>query len=406
MSFYRLKRLLKEYRESIGKKNKSIGSVIKHYRKERNMTLEETSDGICSISYLCKVENNQLIPSDKILPNLLSRLTIKEEEIDYNRKSDWILDIVKTGNVTIAEFNEVKNKTDYQSKLVSYAYHILNKKEMHKAIKLYLELTEYFIYFSDQEMVFFLFLVMYNYYNKEQYNEVILVYKELIVFQEYENVISLKAKLLMMKALYKLNRTIDIKNVYKNLIFNLLEYNYIEEIMELKNYQLSLQARSLETKKLDEIISNLKTNDKLNINYIWFNHFYFYRINYESAYFHIKKIARVNEHFYIMYLITLDKLDKKEEINDALKSNIFENSRYSYKLVREYLGIKYGKPGLKEFIKNEIVYSKFITDEVVIVDYLFNEANTVFKKEHFYKDTVTVLEKQNERLKEKNKVIL
>ena len=36
---------------------------LKHYRLQRNLTLEEVSDGICSVSYLSKLENNLLIPT-------------------------------------------------------------------------------------------------------------------------------------------------------------------------------------------------------------------------------------------------------------------------------------------------------------------------------------------------------
>ena len=41
-----------------------IGSFIKKKRKELNVTQDEISTGICSISYLSKIENNQIIPND------------------------------------------------------------------------------------------------------------------------------------------------------------------------------------------------------------------------------------------------------------------------------------------------------------------------------------------------------
>lgn len=39
-------------------------------KKTKNMTLNEGAEGICSISYLSKVENNLIEPSELILNDL------------------------------------------------------------------------------------------------------------------------------------------------------------------------------------------------------------------------------------------------------------------------------------------------------------------------------------------------
>ena len=41
-----------------------IGSFIKKKRKEMQVTQDEISNGICSVSYLSKIENNQIVPND------------------------------------------------------------------------------------------------------------------------------------------------------------------------------------------------------------------------------------------------------------------------------------------------------------------------------------------------------
>ncbi|WP_153464457.1 helix-turn-helix domain-containing protein [Sediminibacillus terrae] len=53
-----------------------IGDKINYYRRQRKMTQEDLAQGICSISYLSKVENNKMEPSEEILSLLLRRLDI------------------------------------------------------------------------------------------------------------------------------------------------------------------------------------------------------------------------------------------------------------------------------------------------------------------------------------------
>ena len=53
-----------------------IGSFIKEKRKELNVTQDEISTGICSISYLSKIENNQIIPNDFYVREIMEKLDV------------------------------------------------------------------------------------------------------------------------------------------------------------------------------------------------------------------------------------------------------------------------------------------------------------------------------------------
>lgn len=55
-----------------------IGSFIKKKRKELNVTQDEISNGICSISYLSKIENNQIVPSEFYVKEIMEKLDINE----------------------------------------------------------------------------------------------------------------------------------------------------------------------------------------------------------------------------------------------------------------------------------------------------------------------------------------
>ncbi|WP_175991433.1 helix-turn-helix transcriptional regulator [Bacillus sp. Marseille-Q1617] len=60
----------------------NIGSKIRFHRQKRNLTQEELSKGIISVSYLSKLENNQVTPSDDIIGLLCERLGVSSLQSD------------------------------------------------------------------------------------------------------------------------------------------------------------------------------------------------------------------------------------------------------------------------------------------------------------------------------------
>ncbi|WP_372868138.1 helix-turn-helix domain-containing protein, partial [Planomicrobium okeanokoites] len=88
----------------------TIGEVIKYFRKKNHMTQEILSEGICSIPYLSKLENNQLEPSNDILLHLCKRLGLNPKEIE-NITSPKILE-------ELLEWNALINQERYQDALL------------------------------------------------------------------------------------------------------------------------------------------------------------------------------------------------------------------------------------------------------------------------------------------------
>ncbi|NQD67585.1 helix-turn-helix transcriptional regulator, partial [Bacillus haikouensis] len=60
----------------------NIGSKIRFHRQKRNLTQEELSKGIISVSYLSKLENNQVTPSDDIIQLICKRLGVSSLQND------------------------------------------------------------------------------------------------------------------------------------------------------------------------------------------------------------------------------------------------------------------------------------------------------------------------------------
>ncbi len=60
-----------------------IGVEIKNRRMNNLQTLEALSQDVCSVSYLCKVEQNKIEPNKAFLRELCSRLELSDDKVDY-----------------------------------------------------------------------------------------------------------------------------------------------------------------------------------------------------------------------------------------------------------------------------------------------------------------------------------
>lgn len=68
-----------------------IGTYIKKKRKELKVTQDSISSGICSISYLSKIENNQIIPKDFYVRELMEKLDVEGNQYQKNLNDKFYL---------------------------------------------------------------------------------------------------------------------------------------------------------------------------------------------------------------------------------------------------------------------------------------------------------------------------
>lgn len=99
------------HEESIKKDYQEIGTFIKKRRKDLNMTQDMISNGICSVSYLSKIENNQIAPNAFFIKEIMSKLEIEEDFVNKNLEDQIYLE--KTIQ-TIFYKNEDKLKGIYE----------------------------------------------------------------------------------------------------------------------------------------------------------------------------------------------------------------------------------------------------------------------------------------------------
>lgn len=382
---------VKNYRHILNRQSKTIGSVIKHHRGETRLTLEEISEGICSVSYLCKVENNQIVPSKTILPKIISRLNIKEDELKETYNSDWILTVLAKDYVSEELIKNAKNKNNYQAKLINYGRLILNEHDYVGAYKQFLDLTRYLPHFKEEEMCFFLYLYIIMCDKKERYTDSLVIAREVLKFTKNELVI-MKVKLKEFKAINKLAMISQIDLYYNNLIQTIIEYDQFSLINYARRYHLSYLAKSLTTRELDEEINKLNNMPDESISYIYFSHHYYKRQDYLSAFHQINKIKHINDHYFVMTLICLYKLKKVDKI-DELIANFKLPIRNSYQDVISYITCDDNQK--VDFIKGKLLATIVSSEEKAISDFLYIESYELLKSKYLYKDSSSILEKHN-----------
>ena len=88
----------------------NIGLLIKMSRIQQNMKQVTLAKGICSTSYLSKIENNQTVPSEDVIKLLIDRLDIDYWSISLEEENQFMNQLLNLYKKSIIERN--KNHID------------------------------------------------------------------------------------------------------------------------------------------------------------------------------------------------------------------------------------------------------------------------------------------------------
>ncbi|QED47019.1 helix-turn-helix transcriptional regulator [Cytobacillus dafuensis] len=164
-----------------------IGSRIKYYRINANLTQEELCKGVCSPSYLSKVENNNMEPSEDILRLLCERMkislnTIRNfDENEIGKKIENWYELLKVNtdkeilNKEYEELNSlfISQKDSYQAlkfKIFNIKYFI-KTEEFAKIDTLLHALTKYQSTMSSDLLFFYYYFSGMGYYVQSNFCE-------------------------------------------------------------------------------------------------------------------------------------------------------------------------------------------------------------------------------------------
>lgn len=334
---------LKEiYKKALMKssKNKTTGSIIRSQRMSQNMTLDEATEGICSISYLSKIENGEITANPMILIQLAERLNINEDRMGRSENIKEALEKIMESILLCKKLSTLyyvanKDKLDYRSKLITYAYYVTNAKYIN-AYECYEKLMVDIEKLSLSELD--IFLILTSIYLRKNSRAIEALKINYVMSHPKEE----KTNYTWNREIY-FNSTITnyhpgIKEVENKLINDSYWNNYhlIDGLRMIKQ----LTAISLCCKGNIEYAmnnSNFRPNEIRTIKAA-----YYLRLdNPEEALKFIDKTFRNDKYQYIIYLLSLDRLQKKEEILDIINHHDEKHNLNEIKVIKEILKIKY-----------------------------------------------------------------
>ncbi|WP_409295044.1 helix-turn-helix domain-containing protein [Peribacillus sp. SCS-26] len=166
------------------------GKRIKFLRLQQFLTQEELAAGLLSVSYLSKIENEQITPSPDILKSLYERLAIEEDSIDetavIKEIRDWYQDqIDKRKEKVEAGYADLKDKVKlitipeitHLFNLFSIRYHLVTGK-LRLAEELMSSLSPFQKDLNKEQLLYFYKFKGSLLYSKGQFEDAYTLLKE------------------------------------------------------------------------------------------------------------------------------------------------------------------------------------------------------------------------------------
>lgn len=214
-----------------------VGAEIKDARLRLRSTQQELADDICSLSYLCKVEKNKIVPNKIFMKEICQRLNIKESKINMLLQLRMTLeDCVKAflkkdvqALKTAVEKGEGLN--NYRFKIIKLIYFIAIK-DLVEANRLSKELLKIITSMAELDFVIYsLFDGILQFYNQD-FEQALDNLQALDNYLYCQNDI----RLLQLKYKFYLNYLINCPSCifdYKELTFRLFIEGYLEQLDEI-----------------------------------------------------------------------------------------------------------------------------------------------------------------------------
>lgn len=382
-----------------------FGSAIKYKRKELGLTLEEASENICSISYLSKVENNNISASEEFVEKFKDRFELVDA-FDYDLKSyRKHLDQVINGLIHDSEIDELfvtyyDSRVDYQSIIITFAYYVL-KKDFKIASKLYPQMLSMISSMPQESFIISMLLTNHIFYYYMNYKDGMRITELLEDQKPYSNHIELLINKWKLMYAFKLRNHHLVCKIYKKYENDLIEKHLFDQLRNINFQKLVYDAKCCQPESMKEnisLISNMEAHEKAYI----LSMCHYHKGNYDKALKLANKYHQISHDWSVLYLLILDKMEETHTIKTTLKQK-FDANGPLFSLVLKHLSFKYLKDQheIVNYIKNDILTRKIYTDDYDILSYLMKDCEKILSGFQYYKDAVNIYRFFNRQLNQK-----
>lgn len=340
--------------------NINIGQIIYNIRNERRMTQEHLAEGICSISYLSKIENDQSNSSDEILELLLEKLGFNIDDLYQNihafkhklEKLSNLIDnkalnkaseLYKEVNTTV---NDIKDPTTLCNYYLIKLKYLISTNSLDKAKTTLDFINEFYKKKSDSQEFLFQNLIGVLCSKRKNYSEGLNHFKSAELLG-IENKLNLSVTYYNLALTYSHLHNSSLAIYYAQNALRILQHdlNFLKSIdcqiiiglnfVRIKNYN---EAKSIYTKALEqaELFNNNNTKALILHNLGYLN----YSIkDYDQAYYYYMKSLDYKKINTEDYLLTLYYLCKTL-LDDSKKKEFLFWINKSFNIINEYPNLK------------------------------------------------------------------
>lgn len=385
--------------------SKPIGSAIKVKRKELKMTLEESAEGICSISYLSKLENNLIEPNEVFISQLKQRLNLKDEiEVDssvYKNDLNEFLEYFLTDQmIDLNIITKYKNHQDQQSLLIMICYYSLSNQNS-EVMKVYEHIKVFIPNLNDFETAILSLALSVALYQLEHYQNAYRILK----IGSSHSIQSEALKILLIKwtllCAFRMRRMNDMTNLYEKFQKISIEKQYFKLLKDVNLEYYKLYAVYEEPEKSKIMMNEMRdfSSDEKNLIYA---KSLFAKRQYEKLYPLSKVNQQLNSEWFTLHMICLDVLKKENELFNILDHNEHLNHmNESNTLIVRHLRIKYSKDKneLLRYLRSDLLNNRLTTDNYDTIEYLLTDASHLFSYHQFYKEANQIAQEMSITLK-------
>lgn len=391
-----------------------VGRYIKKKRKELDVTQDIVSNGICSVSYLSKIENNQISPKGFYVKEIMEKLEIDKEYFEKDQNDSLYLNRMLQGmfylddaliESTFKEISFIEHNLNIN--ICKLAYHVyFGKNDDNQYVMMLENLVNNM---NDFELKMYLLLASLYYISLDKLKvalEILMISKKIKITNDYISGLTSEYAYIVKQKLMKKNCSSDdyenaqriysrFHNVKRSITLALWKSYYIypenpektKQLLEVIKIDL-LDDFSKDLYYLIKAKSYYKTS-KMNESIVMLNN-----VRESSSFFYQKTI--------LLFEISLQEKDDEmcnsiKEILDKFKPDKFQ---LKHKVYYHYL-LEKKKDSVKEYLRDvAIPYSIKINDFYGLEEYT-NELIDICITNSRYKEAIQYYKKCQ---KEKSRV--
>lgn len=331
-----------------------LSKVLKAKRLEQGKSLEEVASGICSTSYLSRIENNLVKMQEPYMQLLFEKLSIDYEDLKKNRTNNYCLELLKKNLLRQKiEYCNLYDKLidsnhylDMEQQLI-ILYDCLLKYEFEKSELIMEKLDKLIYHFSIIEQQFYLYLIALYYYLTDN------------TIMSYRHIKKLLSQGIADEILYW-----TIYDLYLMILYKIGKYHYyVKEVSKFISGAtgnffvkdiIKHQYKILSVTSIDDLAGTLKLFDTFKETVIvnddeteYFNKFYkaqsfVFNQEYLEA-LEILKELEVNKETTMLMLVVMLNIGKEEYNQNCFRVLVKDNEYDKFKLIKylkEYINLR------------------------------------------------------------------